>query len=39
MEAKMQINITDEAKNQLRELFGKSNYVEPALRVFIAGMG
>jgi Fe-S cluster assembly iron-binding protein IscA len=35
----MQINITDEAKNQLKEILDKSNFKEPALRVIIAGMG
>jgi hypothetical protein len=35
----MQINISDEAKTQLKKILGKTDYKEPALRVIIAGMG
>ena len=35
----MQINITDDAKLQLRETLTQAKFEEPALRVVIAGMG
>ncbi len=35
----MKINITDEAQKQLKELIGKSDYEEPALRLVIEGIG
>jgi hypothetical protein len=35
----MQINITGEAKKQLKEILDKTDFKEPALRVVIAGMG
>ena len=38
-ELKMNINITDEAKNKLLELMKKSEFTEPALRLMIAGYG
>ncbi len=35
----MNINITDEARIRLSELLQKSNYTEPALRLYITGIG
>jgi hypothetical protein len=35
----MNINITDEAKIRLSEILEKSDYTEPALRLYIAGIG
>jgi hypothetical protein len=35
----MQVNISDEAKTQLKEILGNTDYKEPALRVIITGMG
>jgi hypothetical protein len=35
----MNINITNEAQTRLSELLDKSGYTEPALRLYISGIG
>lgn len=35
----MRIEITDQAKSQLKEVMTNSNFEEPAVRIVIAGMG
>lgn len=35
----MNINITNEAKIRLSELLEKSDYKEPAFRLYVAGIG
>jgi len=35
----MEIKITEEAQKRLMEVLSSSDYKEPALRLFLAGMG
>jgi Fe-S cluster assembly iron-binding protein IscA len=35
----MNINITNEAQTRLSELLTKSTYEEPALRLYVSGIG